>query len=128
MNVHDTTGKGLLESFLEEVHSLQLNIADMRGQAYDNGANMKGKKKGVQARMLELNSRALYLPCSSHTLNLVITDAAKSSNYGVGFLVLLIESTLYFPHHLADGILYEHICQFLLRVFLIHDGKRGLKH
>ena len=35
--------------------------------------------------MLELNSRALYLPCSSHTLNLVITDAAKSSNYAVGF-------------------------------------------
>ena len=85
LNVHDTTGKDLMESFLEKAHSLDLNIADMRAQSYDNGANMKGKNKGVQSKMLELNDRALYLPCSSHTLNLVISDAAKSSISALNF-------------------------------------------
>ncbi|KAL5515144.1 hypothetical protein EMCRGX_G000269 [Ephydatia muelleri] len=34
---------------------------------------------GVQARILELNKRALFEPCSCHSLNLVLGDMAKSS-------------------------------------------------
>lgn len=52
---------------------------DYRGQSYDNGANMKGKKKGVRARLLQINPRAMQVPCAAHTLNLVVGDAAKSS-------------------------------------------------
>ena len=85
MNVHDTSGKGLLNSFLLLADKLHLNIADMRGQSYDNGANMKGRKKGVQAGILELNSRAMYLPCGSHTWNLVVADSANSSVRAVTF-------------------------------------------
>jgi hypothetical protein len=33
-----------------------INISDCRGQGYDNGANMKGKNKGVQTRVLSINS------------------------------------------------------------------------
>ncbi|GAA6098845.1 uncharacterized protein LOC113098882, partial [Tachysurus ichikawai] len=40
---------------------------------------MKGKHQGVQARLLEKNPRAMFVPCGAHTLNLVIADAAKSS-------------------------------------------------
>lgn len=50
LNVNDTTGKGLYETTLEELKSLGLEIDDMRGQGYDNGANMKGKHQGVQKR------------------------------------------------------------------------------
>ena len=52
---------------------------DCHGQGYDNGANMKGKRKGVQARVLKENPRAFYVPCACHSYNLVISDAAKSS-------------------------------------------------
>ena len=52
---------------------------------YDNGANMRGKNKGVQARLLQLNPRALFVPCGAHTLNLVISDAAKSSKDAISF-------------------------------------------
>ena len=44
---------------------------------------MKGKKQGVQAR--QLNTRALFVPCGAHTMNLVIADAAKSSQYATGY-------------------------------------------
>ncbi|XP_076928065.1 uncharacterized protein LOC143591883 [Bidens hawaiensis] len=51
--VDDTTGKRLFEVTSKELESLGLNIDDMRGQGYDNGANMKGKHNGVQRRFLE---------------------------------------------------------------------------
>nr|XP_042717721.1 zinc finger MYM-type protein 1-like [Chrysemys picta bellii] len=89
LNVHDTTGEGLLEAFLEKTNNLGIDIADMRGQAYDNGANIRGKNKGVQARMLEINDHALYVPCGAHTWNLVISDAATSSKYAVDFFGLI---------------------------------------
>ena len=40
---------------------------------------MQEKKQGVQKRVLELNSKALCVLCGSHTLNLTVGNAAKSS-------------------------------------------------
>uniref|UniRef100_A0A8C3HKU9 TTF-type domain-containing protein n=1 Tax=Chrysemys picta bellii TaxID=8478 RepID=A0A8C3HKU9_CHRPI len=110
LNVHDTTGVGLLEAFLEKANNLGIDIADMRGQAYDNGANMRGKNKGVQAHMLEINDRALYVPCGAHTWNLVISHAAKSSKYAVDFFGLINRIHVIFsssPSHW--DILQEHM-------------------
>lgn len=45
---------------------------------------MKGKRQGVQARLLEKNPRAVYVSCGAHTLNLVLADAAKASRDAVG--------------------------------------------
>lgn len=54
-------------------------IGDCRGQRYDNGANMSGKIKGVQAQILRKNKLTTHSPCASHTLNLVGVHAAQSS-------------------------------------------------
>lgn len=48
---------------------------------------MMGHRQGVQARRLQLNEKALCVPCSSHTLNLVVADAAKSSEISSPSLV-----------------------------------------
>ncbi|VFQ79943.1 unnamed protein product [Cuscuta campestris] len=45
LNVNDTTGKGLFDVTIEELKSLGLEIDDIHGQGYDNGANMKGKQR-----------------------------------------------------------------------------------
>ncbi|XP_065644636.1 zinc finger MYM-type protein 1-like [Hydra vulgaris] len=89
LKVDDTTGKGLLDAFLDQTKKWELNILDCRGQSYDNGANMKGKAKGVQARLLQMNPKALYVPCANHSLNLVIVDGAKSSNSAITFFGVL---------------------------------------
>ncbi|XP_058216911.1 uncharacterized protein LOC131327797 [Rhododendron vialii] len=78
--VDDTTGMGLFGELQEALVSLELDIGDLRGQGYDNGSNMKGKNKGVQTRVLELNPRAFYTPCGCHNLNLVLCDMANSSS------------------------------------------------
>nr|XP_043615798.1 zinc finger MYM-type protein 1-like [Erigeron canadensis] len=85
LNVNDTTGKGLFDITLEELKSLGLDIDDMRGQGYDNGANMKGKHQGVQKRFLDINPRAFYTPCGCHSVNLTLCDMANTTPKGKSF-------------------------------------------
>ncbi|KAK0131568.1 Zinc finger MYM-type protein 1 [Merluccius polli] len=79
LEAEESTGQHLASMILTRLEELGIPFEDCRGQSYDNGANMKGKNKGVQARLLEKNPRALFVPCGAHTLNLVVCDAAKGS-------------------------------------------------
>ncbi|XP_034082159.1 zinc finger MYM-type protein 1-like [Gymnodraco acuticeps] len=81
----ETTGLGLSSLILNRLKELNIPFDDCRGQSYDNGANMKGRNRGVQARLLQKNPRALYVPCVSHSLNLVVADAAKASTDAISY-------------------------------------------
>lgn len=81
----DATGLGLSSLILIKLEELGISFQDCRGQSYDNGSNMKGKNKGVQARLIEKNCRALYVPCGTHTLNLMVADSAKQSTDAISF-------------------------------------------
>ncbi|AQK70546.1 General transcription factor 2-related zinc finger protein [Zea mays] len=84
-DVDDTSGEGLFNSLLDSIKSRGLNIEDVRGQSYDNGSNMKGKHKGVQRPLLDINPRALFMPCACHSLNLALCDMAKSCGKAISF-------------------------------------------
>lgn len=62
---------------------------DCRGQGYDNGVNMIGKDKGVQARILKQFPRAFFNPCGCHSLNLVVADAVKTSVKSISLFGIL---------------------------------------
>ena len=85
LKVDDTLGLGLFNVLMDTLGSLDLNVADVRGQGYDNGSNMKGKHQGVQKRLLEINPKALYMPCACHSLNLTLCDMAKSCKQAISF-------------------------------------------
>ncbi|XP_012245478.1 uncharacterized protein LOC105681256 [Bombus impatiens] len=76
--VHNTTGRGLSETMLI-LDQWGIKISDYRGHGYGNGVNMRGIYRGVQANVLCVNPKALYIPCGSHNLNLLLGDGAKSS-------------------------------------------------
>ena len=76
--VEHTYSASLTEVLLNKLEQLKLSIHDCRGQGYDNGANMAGRRSGVQQRVLPVNPNALFIPCSSHSLNLVLCESAKS--------------------------------------------------
>ena len=48
-----------------------LDFSKCRGQSYDNAANMSGRYKGMQQKVLEQNKYAIYVPCVGHSINLV---------------------------------------------------------
>ena len=85
IKVDDTSGLGLFKRLEDTLVDLKLNIDDIRGQSYDNGANMKGKHQGVQRRLLDVNPRAFYVPCGCHTLNFALYDMAKSCVKAINF-------------------------------------------
>ncbi|XP_028121906.1 zinc finger MYM-type protein 1-like [Camellia sinensis] len=86
LKVDDTLGLGLFNVLREALHTLQLDIGDIRGQGYDDGSNIKGRHKGVQKRVLEINPRAFYTPCGCHSLNLALCDMATSCSKAIYFL------------------------------------------
>lgn len=85
LKVDDTSGLGLFDELISALKSFDLNVDDIRGQGYDNGSNMKGKYQGVQKRLLDVNPRALYMPCACHSLNLTLCDAANSCVKAISF-------------------------------------------
>ncbi|GFV86233.1 zinc finger MYM-type protein 1 [Trichonephila clavipes] len=84
--VERLTGYELSTLILKGLEILGLNLQDMRGQAFDNGANMRGNKSGVQSRINALNPRAFYLPYTPQNdvlkyckdLETVLTDGNSS--------------------------------------------------
>lgn len=87
--IKQSTGESLSNLLIDEISDCGLNMEDCRGQGYDNGANMKGIHKGVQARILEEYPLATFIPCACHSLNLVISDGAKSSVKSVSLFGIL---------------------------------------
>ena len=86
LKVDDTSGKGLFNEVISVIKSLELDINDVRGQGYDNGSNMKGKKKKrVQERIIDINPKSFYTPCGCHNLNLVLYDVANSCPKAISF-------------------------------------------
>ena len=50
---------------------------------------MKGKHQGVQKRLLEINPRALYMPCACYSLNLALSDMAHSCTRALSFFEIV---------------------------------------
>ncbi|CAM5171062.1 unnamed protein product [Natator depressus] len=67
----------MTEIILQELETMSLSVENLPGQGYNNGNNMKGKNNGVQRKMMEINPKAFFIPCSVHSLNLVVNDAAS---------------------------------------------------
>lgn len=108
--VSESTGENLTNVLLEELEKLGLDFADIRGQGYDNGANMKGEKSGVQARLREINPRALFSPCACHSYNLLLGDMAKCCPEGMTFFGILQRLYLLFS---GSGKRWEILRQFV---------------
>ena len=74
--IYSHQGKSLSEVIVNYLSSNGLDIMNCRFQSYDNASNMSGVYKGVQACIKEINSLAEFVPCSTHSLNLVGNKAA----------------------------------------------------
>ncbi|GBM46638.1 Zinc finger MYM-type protein 1 [Araneus ventricosus] len=77
VHVNDVTGAGLANTVLETLSILGLDLKKMRGQGYDGASTMRGRFRGVQASIKEKLPLALYTHCSSHSLNLCLSDASN---------------------------------------------------
>lgn len=116
LKVDHTSGLVLFNEIQSTLKLLELEIDNVRGQGYDNGSNMKGKHQGVQKRFLEINPRALYMPCACHSLNLTICDMANSCRKAISFFgVVQRLYTLFASSTKRWKILQDHVHQLTLK-------------
>ena len=58
------------EAILRQLTEMGLEASLLRGQGYDGASTMSGQISGVQTRIQEQYSRAVYTHCRTHALNL----------------------------------------------------------
>ena len=114
--LQNTTGAGMAEILSTTLEKHGLLLSNIRGQGYDNGANMSGKNNGVQRKILDINPRAFYVPCNAHTLNLVVNDAAKCCIEAVNFFGIVQSVYVFFAGstHRWD-VLLKHVPSLTLK-------------
>ncbi|CAH0551080.1 unnamed protein product [Brassicogethes aeneus] len=83
------TGEDICQQILEKLGVDDLDIGQCRGQSYDNGSNMAGIHKGVEARIAERNELAEFVPCLAHSLNLVGVHSASSCQEAINLFGLI---------------------------------------
>ncbi|XP_075702536.1 zinc finger MYM-type protein 1-like [Rhinoderma darwinii] len=96
LEIDDSAGSGMTKVLLQSLQENGIDIKDMRGQGYDNGSDMKGRINGVQAGVRHINPRAFYVPCNSHPLNLVVSDAASACVEAVEFFNIIQSLYVFF--------------------------------
>ena len=77
--IENTEAKTLVNMILDVLTRLNLSIKKLRGQCYDGATAMSGPRSGVAKQIRDLESRAVYTHCYSHSLNLACMDTIKSS-------------------------------------------------
>jgi hypothetical protein len=85
LKVDDKSGLGLFNELINAMKSFDLDFQNIRGQGYDNGSNMKEKHQGVKSRLIIMNSKALYMSCACHSLNLTLFGMANSCAKAISF-------------------------------------------
>ena len=90
---------------LKKVNEQGIDIANCRGQAYDNAAAMSSKHNGVQKCIKDVNPKAKFVLCSNHSLNLAgVHVAAVTTNSVTFFLELWKDCLHFFLLPLIDGM------------------------
>ena len=76
--LHGKNADEVTKSILNKLQQNGLDIMMCRGQAYDNASTMAGVRTGAQRRIKDINSKALFIPCGNHLLNLAGVYAVGS--------------------------------------------------
>jgi len=79
--VSSTTGETLTQVIIDVLTRCNLSVDKLRGQCYDGASNMSGTFTGVQARIQQMQPRALYVHCTAHSLNLALHETTSEVPY-----------------------------------------------
>lgn len=102
---------------LSTPNALEIPISNCQGQSYYNASNMAGKYLGDQQRIKSINPLVHFVPCSSHSLNIVSSCAAEWCVNAISSFGLIRALCNFFsasPHHwkLLTDSLHEHMALF----------------
>ena len=71
------SGRNLADKIKSTLEGFGLDLAHLRGQAYDGAGNMAGSVNGTAALIRAEYPLAIYLHCASHCLNLAVVKSLE---------------------------------------------------
>ena len=110
----NTDSASIVQVIEDMLLRLSLPIQDCRGQCYDGASNMAGRLSRVRARILDKCSKALYVHCCAHSLNLAVQDASRSVSIIRDVIDLVKELNVVVRASAKCHALFEKICHELL--------------
>ena len=102
-----TSGQTICDKVMEHLTDINLPVANIIGQSYDGAGNMAGKYQGLQAKIRELQPKALYVWCSAHRLNLVVEDVVGCCTEVNNAIGILQELFNFFGTHRRHEVLMD---------------------
>ena len=100
-----TTGETLCDKILLHLADANIPISHIIGQSYDGAGNMSGRFKGLQAKLKEMQPKAIYMWCSAHRLNLVIESVVSCCAAIRNAIGILQELNTFFGSHKRHEVL-----------------------
>jgi len=94
--VADASAKTLASMIQDVIVRCGLDISNLRGQGYDGCSTMAGRESGVAKRIQQVESRAVFVHCAAHSMNLAIQDAATAVPIIRDCLSLVHELVIFF--------------------------------
>jgi hypothetical protein len=94
--VQEHKSEYLCDIVLTFLRTYGIDIMNCRGQSYDNANNMAGIYGGLQKRILDVNSLALFFPCAAHSLCLIGKNSAAKNSKAADFFNFLENLYLFF--------------------------------
>ena len=91
------TGAAIAEKILGGLKGYGLDLGCLRGQSYDGTGNMAGKYHGAAAIIQTTCSKAVYMHCAAHNLNLCV-GAACSVQTVKNLMGTLVEICFFFSN------------------------------
>jgi hypothetical protein len=94
----------IVEAIFDVLTRCGLNISDCRGQSYDGASSMSGIYGGVSALVLKQQSKAFFVHCNAHCLDLAVhdlTDECSTISNCILFVKDIIDFVRRSPKRLA---------------------------
>ena len=108
----------LQKNIISNHRNWQLDLDNLRGQAYDGAGARAGATKGAAARILQLYPKALFTHCAAHKLILCVVKCCS---------VLEVSNAMEFADSIVRFFDNSPKRQSFLEIFIEGEGKKKLK-
>lgn len=100
----ETSGTVLTEHVLQDLQRMKIDLGWIIGQCYDGAGNMRGKYSGMATKIQAHCSKAVYIWCHAHRLNLVVNAVGVCSHDVKNTLGLLEELYVFMCGHKRNDV------------------------